>query len=90
MGAALNQYVVEYREDPQLKDTILSSYSPLAVLRHAPSIKRLLVIQERRDTCLMLDESFRLVATLNPGKVLGMEDAEVSPTSACVLCPESV
>jgi hypothetical protein len=76
VGAALNKYVVEYREDPCLKDTVLSTYSPLAVLRHAPSIKRLLVLQEKREACLMLDESFHLIATLHPSRILGLEDKE--------------
>lgn len=33
VGSALNSYVVKYREDMTMRDTVLSTYSPLAILR---------------------------------------------------------
>ena len=76
VGDALNTYVVEYREDLTVKDMILSTHSPLAVLRHAPPIRRLLVLQEKREACLLMDERFNLITTLNPSKVLGLDETE--------------
>ena len=76
VGDALNSYVVEYREDMSLKDMVLSTHSPLAVVRHAPSIHRLLVLQEKREACLFMDEHFDLISTLNPSKVLNLDEKE--------------
>ena len=76
MGAQLNTYNVEYKEDSVIKDTVLSTYAPLSILRHAPAIKRLLVLQEKKECCLMLDEQFNLITTLHPSKILGVDDKE--------------
>jgi WD40 repeat protein len=80
----LDDYVIEYGEDNELKDTTLNSYSPLAGMRYDPSTKRILVTPEKRDHVMMFDENFQLICTLDPHKLNDIEAHEKLKVYDCL------
>ncbi|CAE7683877.1 unnamed protein product, partial [Symbiodinium microadriaticum] len=72
----LDEYVIEYGEDKEIKDTVLNSYSPLASMRYLSTLKRVMVIPEKRDTVMMFDNFFGHQSTLNPHMLSSAESHE--------------
>lgn len=66
----LDDYVIEYTEDKNLKDATNISFAPLALMRHCPTIKKLLVIPDLCNSLLVMNERLGLYATINPQKYI--------------------
>ena len=68
--STLNTYVIEYIEDYDVKDTTLTNHAAITNLRHVPSLKRLMVTQEKDSGAYIFDEHFNKLAYLNPADVV--------------------
>ena len=62
----LDNYVIEYTDDKNLKDTTNVSFAPLSLVRHVPCTKKVLVIPDQGDSMLVMTERLGLYATVNP------------------------
>ena len=72
-GGALDEYVIEYAEDKNLKDNINRSFAPLALMRHAPAAKKVMVVQDHAATLLLMDEHLNCYAVIDPKKYVKKE-----------------
>lgn len=80
----LDDYVIEYGEDNELKDFTLNSYSPLAGMRYAPTTRRILVTPEKRECVMMFDDNFQHICTLDPHKLNDVEAHERLKVYDCI------
>jgi hypothetical protein len=69
-SSSLNEYVIEYCQDNNIKDTTLTNSSTLAVVRYYKEINRILVITDRGDQIFMFNDQFEHLASLDPLKIL--------------------
>jgi hypothetical protein len=61
-SSSLNEYVIEYCQDNNIKDTTLTNSSTLAVVRYYKEINRILVITDRGDQIFMFNDQFEHLA----------------------------
>lgn len=72
LGAdALDNYVIQYGEDTIVKDHVINSYTPISVMRYLHDMHRIMVIQEKSDKVLMVNDSFNLIGELNHASLSG-------------------
>jgi hypothetical protein len=67
-AGGLDNYVIEYADDKNLKDTTNTSFAPLALMRHVPMTKKIIVVPDQRDTVHIMNERLGLDAHINPGR----------------------
>lgn len=67
-SGGLDDSVIEYTDDKNLKDVTNTSFAPLALMRHVPSAKKLFVIPDQSDTIKIMTERLGLYAIINPKK----------------------
>jgi hypothetical protein len=70
-SASLNSYVIEYVEDFDLVDTVMTNHAPITSLKHVPELKRLLALQDKDNGVNIFDENFKKISYLDPGNVVG-------------------
>lgn len=66
---SLDDYIIEYGEEPLQRDHILSGYRLVCQMRHIPENRKLVVIPEESDNVMILDERFRMHSQIYPAKV---------------------
>lgn len=56
----MDEYTIEYTEDPNRRDTYLSPHRRVAQMRYAPSIKKIIVVEDDAEHAVIFNEDFSL------------------------------
>ena len=68
-GLELDVYHIEYIEERQRRDRILSSQQVLWAMRYFSGSKRIAIIPTDSDRIMMIDENFSLLATIEGSRI---------------------
>ena len=68
-GLELDVYHIEYIEERQRRDRVLSSQQVLWAMRYFPGSKRIAIIPTDSDRIMMMDENFTLLTTIEGARL---------------------
>jgi hypothetical protein len=66
---SLDEYSIEYGEEPLLRDHVLSSHRFVSNMKFVPENRRIFVIQEDSDNVLIMNEKFKIMSQIYPSKI---------------------
>lgn len=75
---ALDDYVIHYNEDTNIKDHVINSYARISVMRYLTlhEVPRILIVQEKSDIIHMVNDTFNQVAELDIKMLSGVAHPE--------------